>query len=203
MSANTLLPLAMELQTIAQTGITFSTDDYDQQRYHRLNEMAHEMLSMLTDTPIEAVKQFYWPEKGYPTPKGEVRVAAIEEGRVLLVQEREDLKWALPGGYADQWLTPKENALKELQEETGLTCENMELVAVLDNRRCVHQSTHPAHTYTLLLKASKLSGTIESDIEIVNVDWFPLDQLPELSSHRTIEADIQRVAQFDNVVAVD
>ena len=128
---NTWLTQAKRLQAIASTGLHFCRDEYDRERYQEIADIAHRMLAELGGVPpariLELVSDF---AQGYATPKVDVRGALIEHGRILLVREKSDGCWTLPGGYADVGLSPAENVIKEIREEAGIAVSATRLYSV-------------------------------------------------------------------------
>src|SRR5690606_19141438 len=110
---------AQRLRAMAQTGLAYATGRFDVERYRELSEIAHDMLAELLGRSPAAVAELFELERGYPTPKVDVRTAVFSEGRVLLVQEWLDGGWTLPGGWADEGDSPREAAERECREESG------------------------------------------------------------------------------------
>ena len=128
------LKWAVELQALAQTGLYYSKDIFDTERYERIREIAAEMLAHQTEIPLEKVKDLFCNETGYQTPKIDTRAAIFREGKILLVQEKNGT-WSLPGGWCDVDLSVKENTIKEVKEEAGLdVCADM-VIAVQDREK--------------------------------------------------------------------
>ena len=113
------LEWAIELQSLAQAGLTYGKDIYDKERYERIREISAEIVSNYTDMSIEKVKDLFCNEVGYQTPKLDTRAAIFEDGKILLVRENNG-KWSLPGGWVDVNVSVKENTIKEVKEESGL-----------------------------------------------------------------------------------
>ena len=119
------LTWAKQLQAIASTGVHFADDPYDRERYTEVVHIAQQMLSALGSVPIEKIEGLVTDfAKGYATPRIDVRGAVIQNDQILLVQEKADELWSLPGGYADVGLSAAENVAKEISEEA-----NIEVVA--------------------------------------------------------------------------
>src|SRR5271157_4876065 len=137
------LAWARELQAIAQTGLAFSRDPYDRERYEALRTLAAKMFAARTDAPVDRIAQLFAGETGYATPKIDVRAAVFDaRERLLLVRETSDGgRWTLPGGWADVNLTAAENAAKEAVEESGFRVEPRKLAAVWDRTRQGHPSS--------------------------------------------------------------
>jgi 8-oxo-dGTP pyrophosphatase MutT (NUDIX family) len=113
------LAWARELQAIGQTGIAYSSSDYDRQRYRRLLELAAEIVAGYTSQAAAAMTAGFLLQAGYATPKIDVRGAVMRDGRILLVQERSDERWCLPGGWGDVGVAPAEMVAREVREESG------------------------------------------------------------------------------------
>ena len=89
------LKWAVELQSLAQAGLTYGRDAYDRERYERIREISAEILSHMSDLPVETVRDLFCGETGYQTPKIDTRAAIFQDGKILLVQEN-DGRWSLP-----------------------------------------------------------------------------------------------------------
>lgn len=192
--------LAIELAAMAQNGLTYATGNrYDTARYRRMRGMSAEILSMLSGTSVEEFSRAIDAETGHATPKLDVRGALFDEhDRVLLVQEKRDDKWNLPGGWADALDTPSDAIEREVAEEAGLRVRASRLAAVQDGSR--HNGhTMPFHVYKLMFLVERLDDaepTAGLDEETIDVAFFPIDELPELSSRRTNEAQLQLMLDY-------
>ena len=110
------LDWAVELQALAQAGLYYTENPFDQERYTRIREIAAEMLAFQSELPLEKVKNIFCCETGYQTPKLDTRAAIFQEERILLVREL-DGRWSLPGGWVDVNCSVGENVVKEVKEE--------------------------------------------------------------------------------------
>jgi len=197
---------ARELQAIAQTGLTFATVQYDVERYTRLMEIAAEILSDHTGEPQALINEAFLREPGYATPKVDVRGAIIRDGMILLVQERADGKWCMPGGWADIDEVPSEMVAREVREESGLHVKPRKVIGVFDGNRD-GMPRNFFHSYKVVFLCDLLGGTPTPSFETSAVDFFDFDHLPVLSENRThlrhlLEikahlADPLRMAAFD------
>lgn len=172
------IALSRELKSIAEAGLRYSEGPYDIERYKRLLELA--------SSPIAAVApEFAWPhEFGYATPKVDVRAVVFDENdQVLLVREASNGLWTLPGGWADLNLSPSENVIKEVREESGLEVAAEKLIACWDKDRQGH-AKQPEHIYKLVFLCRQTGGALATSHETDAVAFFPCDQLPELCPHR-------------------
>lgn len=186
---------ARELQALAQTGLAFTRDPYDRERYERLREMAAEIFHRGTGEPVEAVRDLFARQTGYATPKIDVRAAVFDAaGRILMVRETADAgRWTLPGGWADVNVTPAGNAVKEVREESGYEVEATKLAAVWDRAR----QGHPSGVFScvkMFFLCRLVGGTAATSLETSEVGWFAEDDLPgELSVERVLPHQIARM----------
>ncbi len=174
-----LLALSREIKGIAETGLRYSEGAFDRERYERLHQIASELLQA-------EVPGFAWPvEFGYPTPKVDSRAAVVQEGKILLVRERSNGLWTLPGGWMDADHSPSENAVREVLEESGYHVRVTKLVAVWDKAKHGHPP-EPEYTYKFLFLCQLLGGGDPPghDHEISEVGWFTPADLPPLCPHR-------------------
>jgi len=172
------IALSRELKSIAEAGLRYTENVFDRERYERLHEIA--ALPMQVTAP-----DFQWPmEFGYNTPKVDVRAAVIEDGKILLVQEASNGLWTLPGGWADQNISPAENAVKEAREESGLEVEPIKLIACLDKDKQGHPR-QPEQVYRLIFLCRRTGGSLATSHETSGVDFFSADELPSLCPHRS------------------
>jgi ADP-ribose pyrophosphatase YjhB (NUDIX family) len=184
---------ARELQALAQSGLTFSTNGYDLERYHRLRAIAAEMMAAGSGTPSERIAGLFEQDLGYPTPKVDVRAAVFRDERILLVREISDGRWTLPGGWADVNQTARECVEREVLEESGYLARAIKLAGVWDYRRQGHTVSHPYAIYKLFFLCELVGGAPRPSIETSEVGFFALDELPELSRGRSNAAQIARM----------
>ena len=128
------LQWAVELQSLAQAGLTYGKDVFDRERYGRIREISAEMVAHMSDIPTEKVKTIFCNETGYQTPKLDTRAAIFKDGKILLVRESSG-KWSLPGGWCDVNISVGENTVKEVKEESGLEVAAERIIAVQDRAK--------------------------------------------------------------------
>jgi ADP-ribose pyrophosphatase YjhB (NUDIX family) len=174
---------AREIYSLSQAGITYSGNDYDIQRYKRLQEITAEMLESQSALSKADVLHSFSMQTGYATPKIDVRGAVIRDGKILLVRERADGRWAMPGGWGDIGDAPAAMVAREVWEESGFSVSVDKLVGVYDANRL--QPLEFYHVYKLIFLCSILGGESTPSIETLDVDFFGLDDLPPLSETRT------------------
>lgn len=178
-----------ELLALSQTGLAFTKDPFDRERYTRLREVVEKMLRSPSDPAFDP-RVVLGEDKGYATPKVDVRGAAFRDGRILMVRERSDGLWTLPGGWCDVNVSPGESVVKEIREESGFEARAVKLAALLDRRKHPHP-TQFHHCYKLYFLCELTGGQPQSSVETDGVDFFAEDQLPPLSTQRITPGQIQ------------
>jgi ADP-ribose pyrophosphatase YjhB (NUDIX family) len=133
---------------------------------------------------VGQVLELFQNDVGYATPKVDVRGAVFSDGRILLVRERSDGKWTLPGGWADVNQTAAECVKREVEEERGLQVCVRKLAAVWDYHRHGHVSRHPFFIYKMFFLCKIVSGEAKAGAETSEVGFFEGDALPDLSVGR-------------------
>lgn len=182
------LEWAVELQSLAQAGLTYGKDKFDLERYRRIRDIAAEMVSLKTDIPAGTVRELFCNETGYQTPKLDTRAALFRDGKILLVRE-ENGTWSLPGGWVDVNVSVGENVVKEVREEAGLEAVPELVIAVQDRDR--HNRPVYAHKICkIFVLCTALGGSFTPNLETVDSGYFPLDALPPLSEDKTTAEQI-------------
>ena len=184
------LQWTIELQSLAQAGLAYGKDKFDLERYTRIREISAEMMSRLSDTPIETVKGLFCNESGYQTPKIDTRAAVFQDGKILLVHENNGT-WSLPGGWCDVDQSVASNVIKEVKEEAGLDVTADKLIAVLDWRR--HNVRNYAYrVVNIFVLCRKIGGAFAENIETTGIEYFEREKLPDnLAAEKTTEEQIQ------------
>lgn len=194
------LDWAQRLQAIAQDGLTFCRDPFDIERYRQIQHIAAEMLSSAgkgdpDEARLQQTLEWVRAETGYATPKLDVRGVVFREGRILLVRERRDGRWTLPGGWVDVGDSPREAVEREIREESGYETQAVRLLAVYDRNRHAHPP-HPQHIYKLFILCDLVGGAPAESEETDGVGFFAQDALPELSLGRVTHWQIARMFAF-------
>jgi ADP-ribose pyrophosphatase YjhB (NUDIX family) len=186
------LEWAREIQALSQTGLHYSHDEYEIQRYQRLIEIAAEIVQSHAGLPREPmIENFSW-QPGYATPKIDVRGAVVQDGKILLVQEKMDQRWCMPGGWGDVGEIPSNMVAREVWEESGFEVKPTKLVGVYDANRD-GRPLQFFHAYKIVFLCEILSGFARPSEETLAVDFFDFDKLPPLSSSRTNERHLADV----------
>lgn len=183
------LDWAKELQFIAQAGLTYSKDVFDLERFERVREISAEILSRQTGFPIEYVRTVFCNETGFQTPKLDTRAAIFQEGKILLVKEKQG-GWSMPGGWVDVNQSIRQNTLKEVKEEAGLDVEAIKVIALHD--RNLHNP--PVYAYgvcKVFVLCKLLGGEFVENAETIESRYFSMDELPELAEQKNTKEQIK------------
>lgn len=185
------LAWAMELQFIAQAGITYSKDPFDLERFQRIRDISAEIMQAKSGWNLEKVKDVFCNETGFQTPKLDTRAAIFRKNKILLVQEK-NKTWSLPGGWVDVNESIRSNTVKEVQEESGYTVKPLHLIAVQDRSK----HNQPAYAYGIckvFVHCEILGENAEfiPNHETLKRGFFPLDALPPLATEKNTEAQIR------------
>lgn len=178
------LEWARQIQALAQTGLHYALNDFQRQRYLRLQEIAAEMVSEHTGLPHQPLAQVYQRQLGYATPRLDVRGAVIQAGRLLMVRERSDGGWTMPGGWVDVGDLPSQAAEREVFEESGMLVRACRLVGVYDTNRMPPLDVF--HSYKLVFLCQVLGGELAASDETSEAAFFSPQEMPQvLSGNRT------------------
>lgn len=183
------LQWAVELQSIAQAGLFYGKDPFDRERYQRIRDIAAEMISFKTEIPLEKVKDLFYCEQGYQTPKLDTRAAIFKEDKILLVREKNGT-WSLPGGWVDVNVSVRENVIKEVKEEAGLDVRPELVIAVQDREK----HNLPVYAYKvckIFVLCSACGGEFQENIETTESRYFGRDELPRLAEEKNNKEQIE------------
>ncbi len=190
--ASNWLERAQRLQAIAQNGLTFAKDPFDVERYEQIRSIAAEIVAAHTGMEEAAVVERFAAESGYATPRIDVRGVVFHAERILLVRERQDGLWTLPGGWADVGDSPREAVEREIYEESGYEARSTKLLMVYDRNR----HGHPAllyHIYKLFIRCDLVGGAAHPTVETSEAGFFAEDEIPPLSLTRVVPSQIARL----------
>ena len=180
---------AKELQSLAQAGLFYGHDDFDKERYQRIRDISAEMMAERTGLPLDKVKGLFCNDTGYQTPKLDTRAAIFDDGKILLVRER-DGRWSMPGGWCDFDLSPAENTVKEAKEEAGLDIVLDRVISVQDREK----HNEPPYAYKVVkvfYLAHAVGGTLARNIETSDSRYFAEDELPPLANEKCSEEQVK------------
>jgi ADP-ribose pyrophosphatase YjhB (NUDIX family) len=186
------LEWARQIQALSQSGLAYTQNYYDIQRYHRLMEISAEMVEDRTAQAASELLASFVSQVGYATPKVDVRAAVIREGKILLVQESRDQRWCMPGGWADVGELPSISVEREVREESGFEVRAQKVVGVFDANRGAGPLSF-FHAYKIVFLCDCVGGSAQTSEETTAVGFFPFDELPPLSTLRTNERHLAEV----------
>lgn len=186
--------IGIKLAALAQTGLTFGNSDYDLDRYRQVGELAAELLAAISGREPAELAVELGRDSGYATPKIDVRGAIFDEReRVLLMREKIDGRWSMPGGWADAGDAPSAAVTREILEETGYHSSVVKLIACWDRDRQGNPPPLPVHVYKLFFLCDDARAVRPPDeLETLDVGWFDVGEPPELSLGRVNHRQLQR-----------
>lgn len=183
---------AREIQSLSQTGLAFARTHYERIRYIRLLEIASEMVARQTCLEKQEVLATFLAQPGYATVKVDVRGAVVRDDRILLVREKADGRWAMPGGWADVGEYPSAMIVREIREESGYEARPVRVVGVYDANRAGRPMEF-FHAYKVIFLCELIGGSPSASDETLEVGFFHFYDLPELSEHRTSRTHLLEV----------
>lgn len=180
--------IIQRLLSITETGLAFSRDEFDRERYLELRQLLGYLLADWSDLDGKELAELLRPTDFYATPLIDVRAVLVRDGKVCLVKGKNENTWALPGGFCEVGLSPKENIVKEVQEETGFNVSVSRLLAIFDTNKFQFQSKKYAK---LVFECQIEDGDFQPNTEIEELAFFDIQSLPELSSKRTTKEQLE------------
>jgi len=189
------LDMAKRMQALAQSGLEYSDNKYDRDRYQQMRQLSLEIMHDFTELKMDKLVGAFASEHGYQTPKVDVRGVVFRGDQILMVRETIDGNWSLPGGWADVGLTPSEVAIKEVFEESGLEVVPERLLAVLDKKR----HNHPPdmfHIYKIFILCRETGGELKGGMETSETGFFGPDKFPPLSVPRITTEQISLMYEY-------
>jgi ADP-ribose pyrophosphatase YjhB (NUDIX family) len=186
---------AREIQAISQIGLHFSKNHHDEINFTRLMDIAAEMTEAHSNLDWTTARTMFQEQVGYATVKVDVRGAIVHNGKILLVQERQDGKWCLPGGWADVGEMPSEMVAREVWEESGFDVVPERVVGVYDANRGGDPLSF-FHAYKIVFMCRIIGGQARSSLETAAVEFFDFDHLPELSEPRTTQRHLDDIVGY-------
>lgn len=190
-----ILEKIKRIQSIANAGLAYSNLPFDLERYDELKKISYSLLSDLTGAELSLIENLFLNETGYQTPKVDIRGVVFKDNKILMVKEKVDNKWSLPGGWADVGYSPAEVAVKEVWEEAGLKVDTVKLLAVLDKKSHKHPPS-PFYVYKIFFLCKETGGSLTAGSETLEVNYFGVDELPVLSETRITKSQIDLLFEF-------
>lgn len=192
-----LFDIVKRIRALSQTGLVYSTDNYSTERYEELIKLSNEMTALISGNEISVINNCFVVETDYVTPKVDVRGVVFDENdKILLVKESADGLWSIPGGWADVGLSPSENVIREIKEETGLDVTTIRLLSVLD-KKCHPHPPHMHYAYKIFILCEIVGGEFNlATHEILDKGFFLQDDLPPLSEERILKSQIDMLFEY-------
>ena len=191
------LKWAIEIQSLAQSGLAYTNNVYDIERYEKLREISAEMIAEKSNLNLEKVKDLFCNETGYQTPKIDTRAVIFKDNKILLTHENNGA-WALPGGWCDVLESVESNTIKEAKEETGLDVKAIKVIAIQDRNK--HNT--PVYAYgvcKVFILCEVIGGKFEENIETTEIKYFSLEDLPQnLAEEKTNKEQIEMCFKAHN-----
>ena len=182
-SGRRLVEMADELRAIATNGLRWAATEYDEARYQKTMSLAAELLSMVDTREAEEIERVFRGDLEIRTPFVGVDGAVFdEEGKLLLIQRKDNGSWAMPGGAADVGEPPSAVAVREVWEETGLRVRATRLVGVYDSRKV--GSPDAVHLYHLVFLCERKSGELALTNETLAFGYFSEEEVAGLELHK-------------------
>ena len=193
-TADAVRRIGVKLAALAQDGLAYTADEYDRDRYRQVSRLAAELLSVLSGRPADELAVELGRDSGYATPKIDVRGVLFDDHeRVLLMRERADGRWSLPGGWADPGDAPAAAVTREILEETGYHSSAVKLIACWDRELQDNPPPLPVHVYKLFFLC-RPGGAVQppAALETAGIGWFDVSALPPLSLGRVNHRQLER-----------
>ncbi len=193
-AADAVRRIGIKLSALAQDGLTYGADEYDLDRYRQMSRLAAELLSIVSGQPADELAMELGRDVGYATPKIEVRgVIFDDDERVLLMREKIDGRWSVPGGWADPGDPPSAAVTREILEESGYPSSAVKLIACWDRELQGNPPPLLVHVYKLFFLCRR-DGAAQppAALETLDVGWFGLGELPPLSLGRVNHRQLER-----------
>jgi len=184
------LEWASRLQSIAQAGLTFGENQYDLDRYQQIRTLSVEILQEYTGISEERIRDLFASGSGYETPKVDVRASVFKDGRILMVREKIDGAWSLPGGWADVNTSVSESAVRECFEEAGARVKPKRVI-IIHQADKHYDFQYPYTIYKIFVECELIENSFSANTETLGADFFAIDSLPPLSNERNTREQIE------------
>jgi len=184
------LEWASKLQSIAQAGLAYGENQYDLDRYQQIRTLSVEILHEYTEISHEKIRDIFASETGYQTPKVDIRASVFKDNKILLVREKIDGAWALPGGWADVNSSVGESAVRECIEEAGAHVKPRRIIAIHQADKH-YDFPYPYTIYKIFVECELIENNFTDNTETLEAGFFPFDSLPPLSVERNTPEQIK------------
>ncbi|MFW5701172.1 MAG: NUDIX hydrolase [Cyclobacteriaceae bacterium] len=193
---DSILELYKKIRAISQTGLSYSKNEYDLERYELIKDISYQLISLYANAPNRKIENIFLEDSNYQTPKVDIRSVVFKDNKLLLVQEKMDHCWSIPGGYADIGFSPSDVAVKEVKEEAGIDVKPIRVLAVFD-KRCHNHPPDVMSIYKIFILCEMIEGTMKPGMETEDVNFFSRKEIPvNLSTPRVTLSQIYQMFNF-------
>jgi ADP-ribose pyrophosphatase YjhB (NUDIX family) len=187
------LTWSQSIQAIAQSGLQYTQNPFDKERYRELIKIAAEMMAVQTESDAGEVLRIFSAQEGYATPKLDVRGVVFKGDKILMVRELMDGgAWTLPGGWIDINEPPSLAVERELREEAGVIVKARKILAVYDRNLHGHPA-YPFHAYKLFILCDLIAEATPDPVETADPTYFAENKIEGLSEARVTLQEIKRM----------
>ena len=185
MDSKNIYDYIIKIQSIAKIGLTYSKDPYAISNYTEINDLSKKFLEEFMDVNLD--RPNYFEKNVYVTPNVSCRTVIFndDKSKVLLVREVSSQTYSLPGGWCDLYDNPSETAKNECRQEAGVIIKDLRLVGVTNCNPLKADVSIP--NYVVIFEAKIDKFLDEHEYETDDVNFFDIDNLPEISRKTTKE----------------
>ena len=192
-----ILTYCKRINALAEIGLTYTENPYDTDRYEELRNISRQMMGEITGQSVELIEYFFLNEREYKTPQVDIRAVVFDdEDRLLMVREKVDGMWSLPGGWADIGFSPSEVVVKEVKEETGLDVAPERLLAIFDKKCHPHRPPQLNYVYKIFIGCRLLGGSLKTAFDTLGASFFRENDIPQLSEERVTMSQINLMFDY-------
>lgn len=183
MTSKEVYDYIVKIQSIAKIGLVYSKDPYALTNYKEINELSKEFLEKFMEIKLD--RPNYFERDIYPTPNISVRVVIFnnDKTKVLLVREVNSHTYSLPGGWCDLYDSPSDTARNESMQEAGAELGKLRLVGLTNRTPFCSETSVP--NYVAIFEGELLKINADHEYETDDVNFFDIDNLPEISRKTT------------------
>ena len=189
-----------KLKALVNTSLYYNKDVYDRERLEEMKEILLEISQKLTSYSKNGLESFFNEDLGYVTPKVDVRAVVFEDNRLLLVKEKAEGQWSLPGGWADVGYSPAEIAQKEVREESGLEVIPLHLFKLVDKAKHPYPKSLN-YVYKLFFYCEPKTFELHPGLETSEARFFSreeVENLQNISVDRNTREDLLEAFEYHN-----
>lgn len=188
----TLYEIADELRSVADMGLLYANNDYDRERYIRIQALSARLLGLLESKSETEILQLFRDLKStvvapafrenlsHISPWNGANAVVIQDNKILLGKRADNGLWDTFGGLVEVGETLAEAAVREAREEVGIEVKPIKLMAVFDSR--LWGTVPVAQLYHVHFLCGWVSGQPAPSNEVTEVAWFEEHQAKDLQA---------------------